>query len=130
MDVRRQRRRRAVTRADLFVITLCAALVGAAFARSWASPSAGWVEVRAGDTLVGRYALDEDRDVTVHGRLGDSHLRIEGGRVRFIDSPCPNKVCVHAGWLEHGGDVAACIPNGVSIRLGGVRDDAIDAISH
>jgi hypothetical protein len=119
-----------VTRTDLFVITLCAALIGTAFARTWASSSAGWVEVRSGDAMVGRYALDEDRDVTVHGRLGDSHLRIEGGRVRFIDSPCPNKVCVHAGWLEHGGDAAACIPNGVSIRLGGVRDDAVDAVSH
>jgi hypothetical protein len=119
-----------VTRADLLVITLCAALIGAAFARTWTSSSAGWVEVRSGDAVVGRYALDEDRDITVHGRLGDARLRIEAGRVRFVDSPCPNKICVHAGWLDRDGDAAACVPNGVSIRLGGARGGAVDAVSH
>ncbi len=119
-----------MTRADLLAIALCAAAIGGAFALTWSSQAAGWVEIRAGNALVGRYPLDEDRDIAVHGRLGDSQLRIESGRVRFVASPCPNKVCLHAGWLEHSGDTAACVPNGVSIRLVGTRAAAVDAISH
>ena len=119
----------SMTPADLVVILASAALIGYLFARSATSGApAGWVEVRALGAVVGTYPLDQDRELSVRGRLGDSKLRIEGGRVRFVDSPCPNKVCVHSGWLQDSGEFAACVPNGVSLRLIGAAN-GVDGVT-
>ncbi|HUP92782.1 MAG TPA: NusG domain II-containing protein [Solimonas sp.] len=118
------------TLTDVVVVIAAALLVGALAARYWtpARPAQA-VEVRAGAQLVGRYDLAQDRDVSVQGPRGTSHLRIEAGRVRFLDSPCRNRVCVHSGWLSHAGEVAACLPNRVSVRLLGGEKDALDGVS-
>jgi len=42
--------------------------------------------------------------------------------VRFVQSPCTGKFCIHSGWLRHSGEVMACLPNGVFVELvGGER---------
>ena len=39
------------------------------------------------------------------------------GRIRFEKSDCPDKVCVHSGWLRRSGEVAACLPNGFVLKI-------------
>lgn len=65
-----------------------------------------------------RYALDTDRQVVVYG-LHASVLTVEvkNGRVCVKDSTCPDRVCVHSGWLSEHGQTAACVPAGVSVRV-------------
>lgn len=119
-----------MTRGDVVAICLAAAAVGAAYARFWQpAVAATQFEVRVAGTPGGRHALDRDRDIVVEGRLGPSLLRVQDGRVRFVSSPCRNKVCVHSGWLSHGGDAAACLPNRVSISLSGDAGSGLDAVS-
>lgn len=50
---------------------------------------------------------------------GDYHnlIRVEKGRIRFEKADCPNKICVHTGWLEKYGDIAVCMPNRVLISI-------------
>jgi len=119
------------TAADWVVIAASFALLGALYAAYWQPPEpAGWVEIRAGGDVVGRYDLAVARDVDVEGREGISVIRIESGRARFLHAPCRNQICVHAGWQDHAGDAAACLPNRVSLRLlGGESADAVDGIS-
>lgn len=119
-----------MTRGDLLAIAGAAALVGALFARYWQPPvAATQFEVRVAGESRARYSLDVDREIRVDGRDGISLLKVENGRVRFVDSPCRNKVCIHGGWLSHSGDAAACLPNRVSIALSGKASAGLDAIS-
>lgn len=119
-----------MTRGDVLAIALAAALVGALYAHFWQpAVAATHVELRVGGDSVGRYALNQAREISVDGRLGASVLKIEDGRVRFVRSPCRNQVCVHNGWLHRGGDAAACLPNRVSLGLIG-GDAALDGIAH
>lgn len=64
-----------------------------------------------------RVSLLQNRTLLVHGELGDSLLEIQDGKIRFKDSPCTIKRCVHSGWLKQSGEFSACIPNQVSIAL-------------
>ena len=64
-------------------------------------------------------------EVVVQGGVEALHLRRQGRpvevrerRVRFNDSPCVGRLCVHTGWLDHSGEVAACLPNGVVVEVG------------
>lgn len=34
----------------------------------------------------------------------------EKGRIRVLQSECPNQICVNTGWLTKPGDVAICAP--------------------
>lgn len=119
-----------MTRGDLLAIAVAAAVVGILFARYWQAPvTARQFELRVAGQVIGRHALDRDQQIRVDGRMGASVLKVEGGRVRFLSSPCRNQVCVRSGWLSHGGDAAACLPNRVSLSLEGQADADLDAMS-
>ncbi|NOX91752.1 MAG: NusG domain II-containing protein [Gammaproteobacteria bacterium] len=64
-----------------------------------------------------RLDLFQNQDLDVPGPLGHSYIQVRDGQVRFVDSPCPNKLCVHTGWLNQGGEVAICLPNKVSLQI-------------
>lgn len=77
-------------------------------------------------TLV--YPIDEDRELEVEGPLGHSHIAIRDGRVRFVDSPCQEKICVTTGWIERSNDWAACLPNRIFVTVMGEEEtDGPDA---
>ena len=55
------------------------------------------------------YLLDE----------GDVIIEAESGRIRFVESDCPNQICVHTGWIDRANQMAACLPNRILIKLVG-----------
>ena len=46
-------------------------------------------------------------------------IEIEGSRARVINSPCRDKHCLRAGWIERPGDVAVCLPRRVIVEIRG-----------
>ena len=68
-----------------------------------------------------RLNLFHDQTLEVPGALGISRIQVADGQVRFVDSPCTTHQCVHTGWLSRGGEVAACLPNRVSVQV--IGDD-------
>lgn len=45
------------------------------------------------------------------------HLEVQAGRIRFVDSPCPDHTCEGFGWLSKEGDWAACLPARAALRV-------------
>lgn len=95
----------------------------------WIISGGTHVQIRSGDKITGTYPLNRDRTLTVHGPLGDTIVRIEGGRARVVSSPCPYKRCVHMGSKGSEGGVIACVPNKVVISVGSGQTDGLDAVS-
>ena len=70
------------------------------------------------------YTLDQPRELAISGPIGNTLIEIDEGRVRVTESPCRDKICIAAGWLETNGQWAACLPNRVFVRVDGdIRDD-------
>jgi hypothetical protein len=114
---------------DILILLVAAGLVGASFGAFWGPRGEGHtVLVTVDRRQTTELALDQDGSFDIHGRIGVSTIMVDGGRVRFLDSPCPGRYCVHSGWLRFSGEVAACLPNGVVVEvLGGEREfDAIN----
>jgi len=44
------------------------------------------------------------------------------GAIAFESSDCPDKVCVHTGRLRRAGQTAACLPNGLLLKIAGGAD--------
>lgn len=115
--------------ADTVVVALAALLVGAAWAALWRDDGpAEYAQLSTPGAPDQRLALATDQVHDVQGRIGTSRLEVRDGRVRFTDSPCVGRYCVHAGWLSRSGQVAACLPNGVVVEVTG-GDREYDAVS-
>ncbi len=63
--------------------------------------------------------LLRDQQVELQGPLGTTVLQIAAGAARIISSPCPQKICIGLGRAEHAGDLIACLPNRLVIRIVG-----------
>lgn len=87
----------------------------------WARP--GGVAVVTFPDGEERISLNREGETVVSGKSGPVRLRVEDGRIAFIESGCPDRVCVHAGWLSREGQSAACIPQGVLVRIESGTDD-------
>jgi hypothetical protein len=73
------------------------------------------------------YSLDEPTRFAVDGPLGSTEIEIDGNRVRVIDSPCRDKICVSGGWISQSGQWVACLPNRVFLRVDAAVDGDLDA---
>ena len=74
-------------------------------------------------------ALDSDTTRELTGRDGIRVvLRVQDGKIRFDSSGCPDKLCVHTGWLSRSGQSAACLPAGIAVRIAG-GESPIDAVA-
>lgn len=110
-----------MTRADWAVLVVAIALLPMLYIKLWSQQSvfSESVELSIPGSPTQNLSLRENRELHVEGPLGVSTIEIRDGKVRFVDSPCENKQCVHAGWLEKTGDFAACIPNRISLFVAG-----------
>lgn len=121
--------RLGLSRGDLLIWLLAALLIVGLYAFYWRTEGHGAeVVVLVDGKRWARLNLFNDQDLKVPGPLGHSHIQVREGQVRFVDSPCPNKQCVHTGWLQQGGEVAVCLPNRVSLQIL-ATDPRFDAIN-
>lgn len=102
---------------DWATIISCAIIIIYMFQTLWSHEQAAKVQIRIGDKIHAVYDLNQQRDIMLHGTIGDAVIHIGQGKVRFAKSPCHNQYCVHQGWLTHSGQVAVCLPNQISLEL-------------
>jgi len=48
------------------------------------------------------------------------------GSIAFVHSDCPDKVCINAGKQKLSGQSAACLPNGLVLRIAPLGDGGDD----
>ena len=85
-------------------------MVGGADAKAeiyYYSDLAETIELRQGQH--GTFSIPEDPHVVFE--------LYEDGSVAFIESDCPDKVCIHTGPLDTVGEYAACLPNGIVLKI-------------
>jgi len=44
-------------------------------------------------------------------------FQVKDGAIAFVASDCPDKICVKTGFISHPGQMAACLPNHVVIKI-------------
>ncbi|HSH29146.1 MAG TPA: NusG domain II-containing protein [Thiohalobacter sp.] len=119
---------RGIRAADLLMLVLAVGLVGWSYIHFWQAEQAASLEVWVDGRHQASLPLIGSRTLDIEGSIGTSRIALAPGRARFLDSPCESKRCVHTGWIDQGGMVAACLPNRISLHLQG-RDRRYDAIN-
>jgi hypothetical protein len=123
---------RALTFGDVVVcgLVLLGAVGLAAFARGDAHRATRAV-VTVGREEVAVLPLASPGVTTVDGKLGPVVLEVRDGAIRVTESGCPHHVCIAMGARSRSGDILACAPNALVVRLTGGKPDANapDAVS-
>ena len=102
---------------DWLVALVSLACVFWLFQTLWSNEQAAKVQIRLGDKIYGTYSLNQQRDIHIHGSIGEAIISIANGHARFAKSPCNNQYCIHQGWLKQAGQAAICLPNQISLEL-------------
>ncbi len=123
--------REATTPADRAVLILVWTGMVALAAHAFRAPAGTEAVVVVEDRVAQRIRLAGEHTVTVQGARGPTELRVVAdGRVRFVHSPCDAKLCIRAGWQSRAGELAACVPNQVLVRIRGQREVGWDALNY
>ena len=81
------------------------------------APGGTHVVVTCGEQTCFISPLDQLHSVDLDGPLGLTHLVIDDQGARITDSPCPRKTCISMGLAKHTGDLLACVPNRILVRI-------------
>ncbi len=110
----------------VFMIVAALLFVGSAFSDTEDTGKTVVVTTPAGEQTL---LLSKDVNLPLEGTNGiHVMIQVEKGRVRFASSDCPDRICVHSGWLSKAGQVAACVPAGISLRVTG-GNSGVDAVA-
>lgn len=85
---------------------------------------AGWVNstTHAGEPLIAKVERDgktvaeinldsiEDTQYITFDDGIKVTIEAKQGKIRFLNSQCPDKICVKTGWLTRDGHIAVCMP--------------------
>ena len=105
-----------------FIFTIAVLVLGIYLTVRKFSQKGSLVKVNAAGSHY-EYSAKQDGIYKVAGALGMTTFEIKDGKVRIIDSPCPNKTCVNQGWHSP----LVCLPNNVIITL--EEEGEFDALS-
>lgn len=119
--------RQAPTPADLILAVLLVVLSLGSWVLLGRRPPGSQLVVESAAQLQ-RHPLNQDQILYLEGPLGRSRVEIGGQGARIATSPCPEQRCVLQGWIRRQGEVAACLPNHVVLRIEG-GDGEVDALS-
>jgi len=64
------------------------------------------------------FSIPQDENVVFH--------LYEDGSIAFEESDCPDKICIQAGRLKTAGQFAACLPNGIVLKIVPVKENGDD----
>jgi hypothetical protein len=118
-----------MTRLDWLVVMVALLVLPALYSSFWGNGNRGeFARIQVGKQTPQLVSLQDNRNYRFKGPLGTSVIEVHDGRIRFIESPCTGKQCIHSGWLGNDGEFAACLPNLISITVSD-RNPRFDSIN-
>lgn len=86
-----------------------------------------WAVVTVDGREQGRYALSEDRTVSIGGEAAYNILEISGGQASVREANCGDHTCVRTGAISREGETIVCLPHRLIVRIEGGNDSGFDA---
>jgi len=105
---------------DLLLIAVILVIAAAGFVIHYlyGLKPAVWVEVTVDAEVVATLDITQDTTLAIQGfDNGTNHLVIRDGMTWIDEASCPDKVCIHQGRIQLSGQMIACRPNRVLVRI-------------
>lgn len=112
----------------IFVLLVAAAIIYFAYMAVSGQSGKPYCELVYDGEAVMAVDLTENRSFSLE-QLPNVVFEIKNGAIAFVESDCPDKICIQSGYLHQAGQTAACLPNRAAIRIKARGDaDAPDVV--
>lgn len=111
------------------VVILLSGIAGSVFVLN--SKGGSTVVITQNDRVVREVNLDTAKNETFDVEYGGSKntIEIKDGKIRVKSAQCPDKTCVHMGWLSSKEMPVVCLPNHLVIKFKDGKS-TVDAITN
>ncbi len=103
--------------ADIVIIIFFFLLSTSVFAFFTIKSEQGKIAIIKTPDGVFEYSLNKDRRLVFKGKISDVIIEIKNGKIGFIYSGCPKKICLDFGFFNQSGAMAASVPNRISVYI-------------
>ena len=86
-------------------------------------PEKLYVNIYSDEKLVYSLPIDEDKEITINGKIGEVHIIIKDSYVWVSEADCPNHICEDMGKKNKERESIICLPNLIVITIGGKADE-------
>ena len=117
------------TRVDRILVLALLVVCVFSLSKVLGRPAGKEVVIYRGDQVAYSGPLELERTLELEGPLGMTRVAIAAGEVSVTDSPCPRKICIALGTVHRSGDLLACVPNQIVVRIEGEEDRGYDLLS-
>jgi heptaprenyl diphosphate synthase len=121
--------REAVMILCLLLVTV-ALSISAAFLGSSSKLGNLTTEIYENGVLMEVLPMDRSEEFTIETARGYNRIFITEGNVRIIDADCAALTCVHSGAINRDGEMIACLPHHLVVKVKSDWDSGIDVISY
>lgn len=101
-------------------------LAGAAGYFLTASSQGGTAVIKADGILLERLPLDKDTSYRPDGY--DIEFTVSGGRICVSEAGCPDKVCMHTGYISSSFQSIVCLPFKITVTIESEETSDIDVV--
>jgi hypothetical protein len=108
-----------MTPLDRIIVLALMLVSGLLFLSAAAGPRGAEVVAERDGRIIFSAPLDQNRTVSLQGPLGTTVLAIQQGHAFLVSSPCPLKIGIRMGKISRAGQVVACVPNHLLVRIVG-----------
>ena len=101
----------------IIAVIFLAGIIGSALVLT--APEKNTVRILSGGEVL--YTIDlstsDDRVIEIASDNGHNTVEIQDHRIRVTDADCPDKTCVHMGWLSSSAMPIVCLPHQLVIEF-------------
>ena len=63
------------------------------------------------------YDINDKEEIKIKSKEGYNIVKIHDKGVEIIEASCPDKVCIHQGFITKSSESIVCLPNKVHIKI-------------
>ena len=108
--------------AVVIAILVLASSIGVLVYMNMARSSHHIAEIKQDGKVIRTIDLDKvESPMEINIAYGDGYnlVRVENGKIRVVDSDCPDKLCVKQGWITQPGQSVICLPHKLIVKIQG-----------
>lgn len=89
------------------------------------------IEIYVDNKLYKTYSINSNEEINIETENGYNIVKIHDHGVEITEASCPDKVCIHSGFITKPSESIVCLPNKINIKIIGLneKESEEDAIS-
>ena len=87
------------------------------------------IEIYVDNKLYKTYNIDDEDEIKIKSKEGYNIVKIHDGGAEITKASCPDKVCIHQGFITKSNQNIVCLPNKVHIKIVSNDNNEEDIIS-